>query len=375
MAVVYFLPVSRLDPQGFRKLVEPAGKVVPEKGTSLVAVKIHPGEDGNTTYIPATTVKLALDALNLPEGRAFLTDTTVLYGGRRMSAPDYHLLTAKHGFSIPGLPPFIVADGLRGTSEIKVELPSWCETRTARLAAILSETDAAIVLSHFKGHLLAGFGGAIKNLGMGFASRGGKLFQHSSVKPRVKEKFCSGCGTCIESCGSGALSILDGLAALNTSRCTGCGECLQRCPYGAIGVDWNQESGEFMRRMTEYALAVTHAVKVKYYLNFLLNITPDCDCLRCGGNPMVADIGVLASIDPVSLDQASLDMVTAAETVAGSPVESPAGTDKFRALRPGINGALTLETAERIGLGTREYKLVTVMPSTEGQLQFHPPQV
>ncbi len=360
MALVHFLPADRMNPQGFRELAAHVGRVVPEKGTSLVAVKIHPGEDGNTTFVPAAMVKLALDALNLPEGRTFLTDTTVLYGGKRMSAPDYHLLAGRHGFCMQGLPPFIVADGLRGTSEIKVELPSWCETRTARLASVLAETDAAVVISHFKGHLLAGFGGAVKNLGMGFASRGGKLFQHSSVKPRVKEKHCTGCGTCIESCGSGALSIQHGLAVLNASRCTGCGECLQRCPYGAIGVDWNQESGEFMRRMTEYALAVTRTVKIKCYMNFLVNITPDCDCLKCGGNPMVADMGVLSSGDPVSIDQASLDLVTAAETIPGSPVTSPAGTDKFRALRPGINGVLTLETAERIGLGSRDYRLVTV---------------
>jgi len=360
MADVYFLPVSEMNPEGFKRLVMPAGAVIPQKGTSIAAFKIHPGEDGNTTFIPARIVKQVVDAFDLPAGRAFLTDTTVLYGGRRMTAPDYHVLAHQHGFSMPGLPPFIVADGLRGTSEIKVDLPSWCETRTARLASILSEVDAAVVLSHFKGHLLAGFGGTLKNLGMGFASRGGKLFQHSSVKPRVKTKYCSGCGTCIEACGSGALSMQDGLAVLNASRCTGCGECLQRCPVGAIGVDWNQESGEFVRRLTEYALAVTLAVRVKYCVNFLLNVTPDCDCMRNGGNPMVADIGVLASKDPVALDQASLDMVTAAETIQGSPVTCPAGTDKFRAHRPQTDGTKALELGERMGLGSREYRIVNV---------------
>lgn len=360
MTEVFFLPVNEMNPPGFGRLAKPAGVIVPPKGTSLAAVKIHPGEDGNTTFIPAALVKQVVDAFEFPPGRVFLTDTTVLYGGRRMTAPDYHLLAHQHGFSMPGLPPFIVADGLRGTSEIKVDLPSWCSTGTARLAAILSEVDAAVVLSHFKGHLLAGFGGAVKNLGMGFASRGGKLFQHSSVKPRVKAKYCTGCGTCIQACGSGALSLQDGLAVLNASRCTGCGECLQRCPRGAIGVDWDQESGEFIKRLTEYALAVTLKVKVKYYINFLLNITPDCDCMRNAGNPIVADIGVLASRDPVAIDQASLDMVTAAATTGGSPVDSPAGTDKFRAHRPQTDGTKALEIGERIGLGSREYRLVSV---------------
>ena len=360
MVDVFFLPAEAMDSQGFQRLLAPAGRIIPEKGTSLVAVKIHPGEEGNTTFVPASLVKMAVDAMELPRGRGFLTDTTVLYGGRRMSAPDYHELAAAHGFSMPGLPPFIVADGLRGTAEIKVDLPSWCETRTARLAAILSETDAAVVLSHFKGHLLAGFGGAIKNLGMGFASRGGKLFQHSSVKPRVRTKYCSGCGTCMEACGFEAISLEGKTAVVNGARCTGCGECLQRCPFGAIGVDWNQESGEFIRRMTEYALAVTQAVKVKFYVNFVLNVTPDCDCMRNGGHPMVADIGVLASTDPVALDQACLNMVTAAETIDGSTVSAPGGTDKFRALRPETDGAVALELGEKIGLGSREHRLMRV---------------
>lgn len=348
-----------MDLRGFERLTAPAGQVIPEGGTSLVAVKIHPGEEGNETFVPAALIRMLVEAMKLPSGRSFLTDTTVLYGGRRMTAPDYHLLAEDHGFSAPGLPPFIVADGLRGTGEIKVELPSWCETRTARLAAILEETDAAVVVSHFKGHLLAGFGGALKNLGMGFASRGGKLYQHSSVKPGVKKERCNGCGTCVESCVAGAIRVQRGLAVLSPSRCTGCGECLQRCPRRAMGVDWNRDSGDFIRRMTEYALAVTQAVEVRYYVNFLLSVTPDCDCMK-GGNPMVDDIGVLASSDPVALDQASLDMVTAAETIQGSPISCPAGADKFRALRPKIDGSTALAIGEAIGLGKREYRLVRV---------------
>ncbi len=360
VADVYFLPLADMNPEGFERLASRAGRIVPKRGTSLVAVKIHPGEDGNTAFIPPRLIGMMVKALKLPVGRTFLTDTTVLYGGRRMSAPDYHLLAHEHGFTMPDLPPFIVADGLRGTGELKVELPSWCTTRSARLASILGETDAAVVLSHFKGHSLAGFGGALKNLGMGLASRGGKLFQHSSVKPRVRDGRCTGCGTCIESCGSGALTIESGVAVLNTGRCTGCGGCLQRCPSGAIGVNWDMASGEFITRMTEYALAVTLTVKVKFYANFLLNVTPDCDCMKSDGHVLVDDIGVLGSRDPVALDQASLDMVTAAETAEGSPVKCPAGTDKFTALRPQCNGSAALETAERIGMGSRRYRLVEV---------------
>ncbi len=165
MRTVRFLGIGHMDARGFQALLEPFVPVTEPDDRSLVAVKHHPGEEGNSSYVPPAMLKHVIDALELPEGRTYLTDTTVLYGGRRMTAPDYAALAWEHGFRMPEFPPFIVADGLTGTEEFPVKLPECCSTGTARLAGALERTGAAVMVSHFKGHLLAGFGGAVKHLG------------------------------------------------------------------------------------------------------------------------------------------------------------------------------------------------------------------
>ena len=354
---VRFLSEKKMNTTGFKELLAPFLFTNQGSSNDLTAVKIHPGEEGNSSYIPASLVKMIIQALELPERRTFLTDTTVLYGGRRMTAPDYVSLAYDHGFRMPDLPPFIVADGLAGTDEFAVDLPGNCKTETARLASILARTDNAVMVSHFKGHLLAGFGGSIKHLGMGWAARAGKLYQHSSVMPCVKTDKCTLCKACISVCGATAIRALDYSAQIDEALCTGCGECIQRCPEGAIRISWNQESHTFINRMVEYALAATLATRIPVYVNFLINISPDCDCMKNEGPPMVSDIGVLASSDPVAIDQASLDLVTAA-TPLGKGAAS--GKDKFLHIRPDRDGEEQLRKGEKIGLGSREYRLVTV---------------
>lgn len=357
MKVVRFLSAEKMNEHGMGELLAPFVPVSAEDSREMVAVKFHPGEEGNSSYVSPVLLKMVLNALKLPERRTYLTDTTVLYGGRRMCAPDYIALAHDHGFRMPEFPPFIVADGLTGTEELKVDLPGFCETGTARLAGTLAKTGRAVVVSHFKGHLLAGFGGAIKNLGMGWASKAGKLYQHSSVTPLIREDKCIGCFACVKVCGSEAVLREDSVARIDPDRCTGCGECLQICPARAIGIKWDQEADTFMTRMTEYALAVTMTVDIPLYINFLTNVSPDCDCMKNEGAPMVRDIGVLASSDPVAIDQACLDLVTSAEPIGEN---APAGHDKFMRIRPDRDGRLQLSIGERIGLGTREYTLETV---------------
>ncbi|KZD15497.1 MAG: hypothetical protein AO395_05975 [Candidatus Fermentibacter daniensis] len=332
-----------------------------DDGTGLYAVKIHAGEHGNTRFVPPSSVNSVVRALDLPPDRTFLTDTTVLYRGRRLTAPAYLHLAFEHGFGLPATPPFIVADGLRGTDEIPVKLPSCCEGTTARIARLISEADRMTVISHFKGHLLTGFGGAIKNLGMGCASRGGKLYQHSSVKPVVRPKKCVSCGLCAAHCPAGAISLEGGPAFISDALCIGCGECIQRCPEGAAGVDWNQDQGVFVRRMVEYAIAVVSVTRIDVFVNFVTKVSGDCDCQEDQDGLLVDDIGILASKDPVALDQACLDLVTAAESAEESPVAGAGpGVDKFRAFRPDVDGTLQLETAQMLGLGSREYTLTEV---------------
>ncbi len=353
MADVYW--VRKTDSQALRRLVEPFLPLEGLESTDLVAVKVHPGEAGNSYYVKPRLVGDLVRALELPEASTFLTDTTVLYRGRRMIAPDYVRLAAEHGFAPPTTPPFIVADGLRGTDEVEVELPPVCATRMARLGRLFREVDAMVVVSHFKGHLLAGFGGAIKNLGMGCASRGGKLYQHSTVTPQVQPGDCVACGVCAEHCPAAAIQV-ESVARVDEERCIGCGECLQRCPTGAMSVAWNQDKEVFVHRVAEYALAAVRLVpRVLLYVNVVVDVSPDCDCMRDAEPPFVSDLGVLASRDPVALDQACLDLVNS-EARVRRPGLSGKG-DLFQALRPSTRGQEQLAHAERVGLGSRNYVL------------------
>jgi len=360
MSKVFFLPIDKASiEEGFTKLLDeiPGRKeILP---TDTVAVKIHPGEEGNSSYVSPDNVNRVIKALDMGTDRIFLTDTTVLYPGKRMSAPDYLHLTHEHGFGLPWTPPFIIADGLRGEDETIVKMPENFQTDEAHIASIISNSDAMVVISHFKGHLLTGFGGALKNLGMGCASRAGKLYQHSSVKPLINTEKCTACGICAAHCHVRAISISDH-ASIDTDICTGCGECLGRCPEGAVRVSWDQNMSDFMRRMIEYACAAVSVSSPLLYVNFITSVVPDCDCMKDIDPPFVDDIGILASTDPVAIDMASLDLVTAAPAAENSPVRAGAGTDKFSAYRPEINGILHLSIAESLGLGSMEYELVRI---------------
>jgi len=360
MSIVFFLPINKASLKaGFTKLlnkIPDRERILP---TDSIAVKIHPGEEGNSSYVRPENVNRIIEASALGTDRIFLTDTTVLYPGKRMSAPDYLHLTYEHGFGLPGTPPFIIADGLRGEDETIVKLPDDFQTDEAHIASIISNSDAMVVISHFKGHLLTGFGGALKNLGMGCASRAGKLYQHSSVKPLINTKKCTACGICAAHCHVNAISI-SSHASIIADICTGCGECLGRCPEGAVRVSWDQNMSVFMRRMIEYAYAAVSVSNPLLYVNFITSVVPDCDGRKDMGPPFVDDIGILASTDPVAIDMASLDLVTAAPAAENSPVIAGAGTDKFSAYRPDINGILHLSIAQSLGLGSMEYELVTV---------------
>jgi len=362
---VFFLPADQMhDPDALTRLLEPIRGHLEIQDTDLVAVKIHPGEEGNEYYVRADRVRAVIDGLGLTWRQTFVTDTTVLYRGRRMTAPDYALLAQEHGFGPPNTPPFIVADGLRGTDEHTVRLPDGCSSPSARIARIFEDVDAMVVVSHFKGHLLAGFGGSIKNLGMGCASRGGKLFQHSTVTPTVHEDQCIACGVCAEHCPEDAIDV-DAFARIDPDRCVGCGECLQRCPTGAMRVSWNQRTDEFVRRVAEYAWAAAQVAPLAACVNFVTDVSADCDCMGDAAPPVLSDIGVLASTDPVALDQACLDLTTAAAPPKGSPLEGKAGVgdDKFTALRPSTHGPAQLARAEDLDLGRRKYVLHRIEPS------------
>ena len=331
---------------------------------ALVAVKLHFGEAGNLAYLRPQWVARVVAYLRGLGLKPFLTDTNTLYRGSRSDAV-VHLETAiLHGFDFAVVgAPIVIADGLRGNTyeEVELELPL---LRKFYLAKEIARADGLVVLTHFKGHELSGFGGAIKNLGMGCAARKGKLEQHSTVAPKIDKRRCVACGTCAEFCPVEAPEPVEGVKKpryqINKKRCIGCGECIAVCPEEAIKIQWNEKAELFMKKMAEYAAAVFYGHKRRaFFLNFILQVSPACDCYPFNDYPLVRDLGILASEDPVAIDQASVDLVNREPGLWGSKVkEAGPGEDKFRKLYPQLPWEITLEHAEKIGLGTRKYELV-----------------
>ncbi|MBW2109390.1 MAG: DUF362 domain-containing protein [Deltaproteobacteria bacterium] len=327
---------------------------------ALVAVKLHFGEAGNTAYVRPIFIRQVVDRIKELGGRPFLTDANTLYVGSRSDSVG-HLNTAiQNGFSYAVVgAPLIIADGLRGTSEntISVNLKRF---KRVHIASEIVKADAMVSVAHFKGHELSGFGGTIKNLGMGCASRKGKLAQHSTVSPKVNRKKCIGCGECIGHCAKKAIRLVEEKAQINAKKCVGCGECIIVCPNEAIQIQWNQAIPTFLENMVEYTAGVLKNKKnAALFLNFITNVSPACDCYGHSDASIVPDIGIVASSDPVAIDQASADLVNRAEGSRTSSLTKhfKPGQDKFRAIYPKVDWEIQLEYAEKIGLGTRDYTL------------------
>ncbi|SDE56248.1 DUF362 domain-containing protein [Sporomusa acidovorans] len=345
-----------------RKLFDCAGLNELLHQDDLTGVKLHFGERGSDGFINPVFVRQVVDKIKENGAKPFLTDTNTLYSGSRHNAVD-HLLTAlEHGFdyTVTGAP-LIIADGLRSENiaEVLIEKKHF---HKVKLAKDIVSADSLIVLSHFKGHEMAGFGGAIKNLAMGGAPAVGKKEQHAT-KIIVDQDKCIGCGKCCTVCPEKAITLNNQKAGIALDKCIGCGECLTVCPVKATGMDWQTDLTDLIERMTEYGYGVTKAHENRIgYINFLLNITPDCDCVPWSDAPIVPDIGFLASTDPVAIDQASYDLVNKQTGLAASFLTGncEAGADKFQGLRSHIDGTIQLRYGEEIGMGSREYELITL---------------
>jgi uncharacterized protein len=327
----------------------------------LVAIKLHFGEQGNLAYVKPALVRQIVDYVRGLKAFPFLTDTNTLYAGTRGDSVS-HLHTAiENGFAFSVVhAPIIIADGMRGASFTAVRI-NQKRIKSAYVGKEIIESDALVSVAHFKGHELSGFGGTIKNLGMGCASRRGKLVQHSDLSPKVKNRRCVGCGSCVEHCAQFAISLKNKKALINPKRCVGCGECILICSRKAIDVQWNADIRVFQEKMVEYTLAVLKGKKGKaVFLNFLTQISPACDCYDHNDAPIVQDLGIMASQDPVAIDQASADLVNRQPALEGSCLtrNRGAGEDKFRGLYPKIDWTIQLDYAEKVGLGTRLYQLI-----------------
>ncbi|MDR2572905.1 MAG: DUF362 domain-containing protein [Desulfovibrio sp.] len=332
------------------------------KKNDVAAIKVHFGELGNDTHVNPAFVRQVVDKVRAAGGKPFLTDSNTLYSGSRRNAVD-HLHTAYlHGFA-PSVvdAPVIIADGLYGENDVAVRINGKL-LKEVYIAAEIRRAPAMVVVSHFKGHEMAGFGGAIKNLAMGGASVRGKRAQHAT-HVGVDKNTCIGCGKCVKICPQKALALSGGKCEINTSRCIGCFECITVCPTKSVDMDWATEFAPFIERMTEYAYGVVKGREKRIcYINFALHITPDCDCASWSDMYLTPDIGILASRDPVALDQACFDLVKAAPALNPDKPEMrlKMNFDKFAERWPKTHGEIQLSYGEEIGLGSRQYTLVKV---------------
>jgi uncharacterized protein len=326
----------------------------------LAAVKLHFGEPGGTAFIRPIFIRKIVDSIKGLGAVPFLTDANTLYVGNRSHGPDHLNAAIRNGFAYAVVDaPLVIADGLRGKSETEVRV-SGKHFEAVYIGSEITHADALISVAHVKGHELTGFGGALKNIGMGSASRRGKLAQHCMVAPKIKGKKCIGCGECIPHCAAGAILLLEKRAIIDSKKCVGCGQCILVCPREAPAIQWDQSMAVFQEKMIEYAWGVLDGKRGKTLcVNFLTDISPACDCVPLSDAPIVKNIGVLAGTDPVAVDQAAVDLVNAEPALAGTCLETnrEAGADKFRGLYPDIDWAVQLDYAEILGLGTRDYQL------------------
>lgn len=329
------------------------------KRGDLVAIKLHFGEKGNTSFIRPIFVRRIVQAVKALGAKPFLTDANTLYVGSRTEAVSHIETAIANGFdyAVVGAP-IIISDGLRGNTAVQVDI-NGVHFKKVSVAAEIANADAVLGLAHFKGHELSGFGGAIKNIGMGCAPRAGKLAQHSSVAPKVKRKRCISCGECIRWCGPGAISIQE-KASIDKSACIGCGECILSCPQEAIQIQWNEGSASMQEKLSEHCLGALKGKREKnIFVNFITQVSPACDCYGCSDAPIVRDVGILSSTDPVALDQASVDLVNKEHGLSGTALEKnlAPGEDKFNGLYPRVDWRIQLQHAEKIGLGQRDYMI------------------
>ncbi len=348
--------------QKLTRLMKTAGMGEIDFDNKYVAIKMHFGEPGNLAFLRPNWAKTVADFVKERGGKPFLTDCNTLYVGGRKNGLD-HLDTAM----LNGFNPMttgcqvIIADGIKGNDEVEVPVEGGEYVKNAKIGRAVMDADVFISLTHFKGHESAGFGGTLKNIGMGCGSRAGKMEQHNAGKPHVVQKHCVGCKLCTKICAHDAISVQDRKAAIDHSKCVGCGRCIAVCARNAITVNIDESNTNLSRKISEYAKAVVDG-RPCFHISLIIDVSPNCDCRAENDAAIVPNVGMFASFDPVALDMACVDAVNTQPILRGSAADigDCHDQDHFHCIHPDTDWMSCLEHAEKLGLGTREYELIKI---------------
>ena len=350
--------------QKLTRLMKTAGMGNIDFQDKFVAIKLHFGEPGNLAFLRPNWARTVADFVKERGGKPFLTDCNTLYVGGRKNALDHMDSAMLNGFNpmTTGCQ-IIIADGLKGSDEVEVPVAGGEYVKNAKIGRAVMDADVFISLTHFKGHETAGFGGCLKNIGMGCGSRAGKMEQHNAGKPHVAEKYCIGCGQCRRICAHGAPIIENGKAHIDHDKCVGCGRCIAVCPKDAVRIDWDETTTNLNCKIAEYTKAVVDG-RPCFHISLVIDVSPNCDCRPENDMAIVPNVGMFASFDPVALDMACVDAVNAQTPLRGSAADDAHAKahvhDHFQRLHPDTNWRSCLEHGEKIGIGTREYELIKI---------------
>lgn len=352
-------------PTKLKKLIRAAGIQKLDLDGKFVAIKMHFGELGNVSFLRPNYARAVVDVVKELGGRPFLTDCNTMYPGSRKNALEHLECAWQNGFTPLTVGcPILIGDGLKGTDDVEVPVAGGEYVEKAKIGRAVMDADVFISLTHFKGHEMTGFGGTIKNIGMGCGSRAGKMEQHNSGKPFVKQKKCIGCRACARICAHGAPQFgADGKATIDTDKCVGCARCLAVCPKDAIQCLYDEAPAILNKKIAEYTKAVVDG-RPCFHVSLVVDVSPNCDCHAENDVPIVPDVGMFASFDPVALDQACADAVLAQTPAPNSALFDEgcdcSSGDYFHAAHPDTDWAVCLEHAEKIGIGTRAYELIKI---------------
>ena len=350
--------------QKLTRLMKTAGMGDIDFQDKFVAIKLHFGEPGNLAFLRPNWAKTVADFVKERGGKPFLTDCNTLYVGGRKNALDHMDSAMLNGFNpmTTGCQ-IIIADGLKGSDEVEVPVAGGEYVKNAKIGRAVMDADVFISLTHFKGHEEAGFGGCLKNIGMGCGSRAGKMEQHNAGKPHVAEKYCIGCGQCRRICAHGAPIIENDKAHIDHDKCVGCGRCIAVCPKDAVQINWDESTTNLNYKIAEYTKAVVDG-RPCFHISLVIDVSPNCDCRSENDMAIVPNVGMFASFDPVALDMACVDAVNAQTPLRGSAADDAHAKahvhDHFQRLHPDTNWRSCLEHGEKIGIGTREYELIKI---------------